>query len=499
MNALKKLAGQTVIYGLGSILGRFLNYLLVPLHTAKEIGFGPAEYGVVTEMYAYVSFLVVLLLYGLETAFFRFVNRDGYEPQKVYATAVHSLFTTTAAFVLLAFFFQQNIADFLRYPDHTEYVIWFALIVGLDACAAIPMARLRSQNKAGRFVAINLSSVAINIGLNLFWIGYCRGMQGETNFWVDNFYDPSIGVGYIFIANLAASAFKFVLLIPDFWKARLGASVQQLRELLIYGLPLLVAGMAGIINETLDRILLKNLLLPQMSLEEVMFQIGVYGACYKLSIILNLFLQAFRHAAEPFFFAQHKEGKSKAVYAEVMNYFVIVVSLIFLMVVLYLDLFKYFIPNSEYWVGLKVVPILLLANLCLGIYYNQSIWYKLSNQTRFGAYIAVIGATITVVLNFLLIPVMGFMGAAWATLACYASMVLISYFLGQKHYPIPYNIKRGFLYLGAAVGLFGISTLIQVESSWQNSLQNTPLFLGFIALVFWMERANIKQLIKPKQ
>ena len=495
MNALKKLAGQTAIYGLGSILGRTLNYFLVPLHTNEDTGFGPAEFGVVTEMYAYVAFLVVLLLYGLETSFFRFVSRENAEPQKIYASAVHSLITTTGIFVVMAYVFQQDIADFLRYPNHTEYVVWFALIVGLDACAAIPMARLRQLNKPGRFVLINLSSVAVNIGLNLFWILYCRDKTIEPNFLTENFYDPSIGVGYIFIANLAASGFKFLLLLPDFWQARVGARLGQLREMLIYGLPLMVAGFAGIINEVFDRILLKQLLLPKMSLEEVMFEVGVYGACYKLSIILNLFLQAFRMAAEPFFFAQHKENNSKTVYVQVMTYFVIVVSLIFLMVVLYLDFFKYFVPNPEFWPGLKVVPILLMANLCLGIYYNQSIWYKLSNQTRFGAYIALIGAGITIAINILLIPSMGYMGAAWATLICYGSMVLISYFLGQKHYPIPYNLKRVFTYLGVAVGLYAISSIFKTDSDLQNIVQNTPLFLAFIALVFFLERQNFKKFL----
>ncbi|MGB0402871.1 MAG: polysaccharide biosynthesis C-terminal domain-containing protein [Salibacteraceae bacterium] len=461
-NPLKRLASQTAIYGLSSIIGRFLNYLLTPLHTSKSV-FSVDQFGIITEMYAYVAFLVILLTYGMETAYFRFSSKNDNNESTVYTTIVRSVFTTSLLFIALATIFQQSIADVMKYPNHSEYIVWFAIIVGMDALSSIPMARLRSLNKPVKFATVNLVNVGVNIGLNLFFLAYCMPMykSGHSNWLIDTFYNPAIGVGYVFIANLIASIVKLILLSPWIIQAKGAFDKSLLKKLVLYSLPLLVAGLAGMVNETLDRILLKFLLWDDLGELGTMSQLGIYGACYKVSIIITLFIQAYRYAAEPFFFSQEKEKGSKAMYANIMNYFVIVCATIFLSVMMFIDLIKYFIPNEEFWVGLKVVPILLLANVCLGIYFNQSIWYKLSEKTKYGAYIAIGGAIFTVILNVALIPHFGYAGSAWTTLIVYAGMVITSYVLGQKHYPIPYNIYKVGSYIFSAVVLFFIGTYLQ--------------------------------------
>lgn len=486
MASIKNLAGQTAIYGLSSIVGRFLNYLLVPLHTLQ---FTTNQYGIITEMYAYVAFLVVLLTYGMETAFFRFTAKRENEKELVYQTILKSLLTTTFLFIAWATLFSQGIAEWLKYPNNNEFVVWFAIIVGLDAVASIPLAKLRQENKALKFASINLLNVGINIGLNVYFILYCmpQYQAGNTNWLIDLTYNPEIGVGYVFIANLIASIVKFLALSPmmKFWGT--GFQKKLLKEMLWFGVPLLLAGLAGIVNETLDRILLKRMLFSSLGEVETMSQLGIYGANYKVSIIITLFIQAFRYAAEPFFFSQEKSSNPQATYSNVMNYFVAVVAVIFLAVMFYIDLIKYFIPNEDYWSGLKVVPILLFANIFLGIYYNQSIWYKLTNKTIYGAYIAVVGAGITVLLNVVLIPVFGYTGSAWATLVCYFSMVLMSFMWGQKHYPVPYQIVKIFGYLLSAVVIWQLGTLVNLEATWLTYLVKTLLLLCFVAVIVKIE------------
>lgn len=490
MSAIKKLAGQTAIYGLSSIIGRFLNYLLVPIHTDV---FQPDRYGVITEMYAYVAFLVIMLTYGMETAFFRFTNNPEHNKKKVFSTTLVSLLTTTTVFIALATTFSDSIATWMKYPDNAEYVTWFAFIVGLDAISSIPLARLRVENKPITFALANLTSVGVNIGLNLFFLLYCMPQYnaGNSNFLIETFYSPEIGVGYVFIANLMASITKFLFLTPWMFKAKLRIDTKLLKLMIAYAMPLLVAGLAGIINETLDRILLKYLLFPIKGEEGTMSIVGIYGACYKVSIIITLFIQAFRYAAEPFFFSQQKEANAKDTYAQVMNYFVIVCATIFLGVMLYLDFVKYFIPNEDYWVGLKVVPILLFANIFLGIFYNQSIWFKLSDKTRWGAILAIVGAVITIVINFIWIPRYTYEASAWATMICYGSMMILSYFLGQKYYPVPYNVKKVISYLGFSLGLYLLSTTLSFEG-FTKYAAHTLILITFLGVIFVMERKNLK-------
>ncbi len=486
---IRKLAGQTAIYGLSSIVGRLLNYFLVPLYTRV---FLPAEYGVVTEFYAYVSFLIIVFTYGMETTFFRF-NESELDKEKVFSTALISLLFSSALLALNCFFGSSALASMLRYPGHAEYVVWFGLILACDAVTSIPFARLRAQGKPGRFAFLKFINILLNVALNLFFLLACpfffKQEQGWLHDFVLQFYNPSFGIGYIFISNLLASVLTLLLLLPSFKGIGAGFDKVLWRRMMLYSLPLLVAGLAGMINETMDRILLKYLLPPDTALE----QVGIYGACYKLSILMTLFIQMFRYAAEPFFFKQAKEDNARQVYADVMTYFVLACSFIFLGIMLYIDVVKFFIgPN--YYPGLKVVPILLLANLCLGVFFNLSIWYKLSGKTSYGAWFAVFGAALTLLLNAWWIPLFGYMGSAWATLVCYASMMLVSFYVGQKNYPVPYQMRRILLYLGVALGLYFIAVFMR--SLMGNSLLpllafNTCLMGLFVGLVIWKEKAKI--------
>lgn len=490
MNPLKQLAGQTAIYGFSSIIGRLLAYLLVPIYTRVFI---PAEYGIVNEMYAYVSLLIVVLTYGFETGFFRFSEKEA-DKNKVYSTSLISLITTSSLFVFFAIIFSQPIADILRYPHNSEYVIWFALIIALDAVSAIPFAKLRAQNKAKRFATIKIINIVANILLNLFFILLCPYLKKHAIFEsaIDLVYKGRIGVGYVFISNLISSALTIVLLLPEILKIKYKFDFALWKRLMRYSLPLLVVGFAGIINETMDRIFLKYLLPENIALS----QVGIYGACYKISIIITLFIQSFRFAADPFFFSQAKHENAKQVYADVMKYFVIICAFIFLCVMLYIDVVKYFV-GEKYYEGLPVVPILLLANMCLGIYYNLSIWYKLTDKTSFGAYISIIGAIVTIVLNVWWIPLIGFMGSAWATFICYASMMIISFFYGQKHYHINYNIVRILGYVALSIGLYFISVYIKPANTILLYSFNTLLLLVFTGVVMYVEKPSF--LIKQKK
>jgi O-antigen/teichoic acid export membrane protein len=495
-NPLKKLAGQTAIYGLPSIVGRLLNWFLVPMYLGIA-EFTTNQYGIVTEMYSYVAFLVVFLTYGMETAFFRFSSQDEEDKKKVYSTIIISLFITSGIFIGSAFLFEQPIANWLQYPNNTEFVTWFALIVGLDAISSIPMAKLRADKNPLKFGGVNLANIAVNIGLNLFFLAYClpKFRAEETNWLIETFYNPEIGVGYVFISNLIASGVKFVLLLPDMLKARYGFEISLLKKMFVYSLPLLVFGLAGIVNETIDRIMLKRILFDVIGETKTMSEIGIYGACYKLSIIITLFIQAFRYAAEPFFFAHEKEKNAKDTYAIIMNYFVIVCALIFLGVMLFMDVFiKIFIPNEAFWAGLPVVPILLFANIFLGIYYNQSIWYKLSGKTKYGAYIGIFGAVLTIAINYIWIIEYSYMASAWATLVCYASMTILSFILGQKHYPINYNFGKIGLYLSLALGLYFLTTVLALPAGVLKYVIHSLIIVAFLGVIFLIEKPlrNVK-------
>jgi O-antigen/teichoic acid export membrane protein len=503
VNPLKKLAGQTAIYGLSSILGRVISYLLIPLYTRVFI---PSEYGISNELYAYSSLLLVLVTYGMETAFFRFSEMEK-DRSKVYSTALISLLASTVLFIIITLALARPVAGLIRYSNHVEYIIWFALIVSMDALTAIPFAHLRALNKAKRFATLKLINIFFYIGLNLFFLLLCPYLLKKDLFSgiINHIYSKDIGVGYIFISNLIASALTIVLLLPEYLGITYRFDRALWKRMMRYALPLLIVGFAGIINETMDRIFLKFLLPEKIA----MSQVGIYGACYKISLIITIFIQAFRFAADPFFFAQAKEQNAKQVYADVMKFFVIICSFIFLAVMLYIDFVKHFVGKEYYttvthidggvishWLfgneisGLQIVPVLLIANICLGIYYNLSIWYKLIDKTSFGAYISVIGALITTVLNVWLIPLIGYMGSALATLICYASMMILSFVYGQKHYHINYNIKRLLGYISLSLILYAVSAYINFEVKAVQYIFNTFLLAVFILAVFHFEKSS---------
>ena len=495
MNPFKKLAGQTAIYGVSSILGRILGYLLVPLYTRV---FLPGEYGTVNVFYAYAAFLIVILTYGMETAFFRF-NENEKDKEKVFSTGMISLIFSSLIFLLFTSVFAKNIAGWIDYAGHPEYVLWFAWMLSLDALSRIPFARLRAQNKAVLFAGINLISISVNFGLNLFFIllcPYCLRHEswGVINRLVHLVYRSDWGIEYIFISNVVASAVTLFLLVPQFLEMRWKLDKKLLKAMLIYAFPLLFAGMAGMVNETFDRLLLRYLLPRDIAT----YQVGIYSACYKISILMTIFIQAYKYAAEPFFFAQAKEKDAKIVYARIMDYFIITVSFIFLVTMIYLDDFiMRKLIGKNYWEGKGVIPILMMANLFLGVYYNLSIWYKLTAKTIWGAWLSVIGAVVTLVLNFWWIPlgaehlIHGYLGSAWATFICYALMMMLSYIIGQHFFPVKYNLFKFFGYLGFAIILYAISIFAVIDEPYLRIIFHTFLLVVFAAGVYLIEKPRL--------
>ncbi len=496
MSALKKLAGQTAVYGISSILGRVFNYLLTPLYTYS---FVQEKYGEVSEMYAYVAFFIVFLTFGMETAFFKFSSTED-NKSKVYNTAFTSVIFTSVTFILFGLLFTQSIADFIGYASRPDFVIYFALILGIDAFCSIPLASLRQENKAKRFAVINLTNIGTTIFFNLLFIAFAKTNyeNGNHTVLVDFLYNPEIGVAYVFIANLLASIVKLLMLYPEVIKLRWEFDIKLLKIMVIYSFPIMIAGFAGIVNETFDRLLIRRMLEPEGGTVFAKEQVAIYSGVYKLAILISLFIQAFRYAAEPFFFAHAKQKDGKLIYARVMNYFVLAVSIMFLFVLFYLDILKYFLPPS-YWEGLKIVPILLFANIFLGIYYNQSIWYKLTGQTKYGAFIAIGGALLTVGLNILLIPILGYVASAWTTFFVYAGMMVASYFLGQKHYPIPYNLKKVGFYLSFALVLYGLSWCFKsyiTENLGAILSFNSALMFFYLWFAVNLEGIKLKDILK---
>lgn len=486
MGIIRKLASQTAIYGLSSIFGRFLNYLLVPLYTYY---FSAAEYGVVSEFYAYAGFFSVLLLFGFETGYFRFRDKEQSGRDIAYSTALIFVVLINVGFFAVVASINAQLSAALHYANHPEYVLWFTMILMLDAIAAIPFARLRAENRPFRFAGIKIIEILITVLLSLFFIIYCPKVYTENpqtliEQVVARIYQPSVGVGYIFLANLLASTFKFLLLAPQLRGLAWGFDRKLFARMLRYSLPMVAIGFAGIINEMLDRALLKYLL--PYDLQTNMKMLGIYSACYKLSILMSLFIQAFRYAAEPFFFAYSGHSDARQVYAEILRYFVIFCVFIFLLVTLYIDFFKYFL-GSEFRSGLNVVPVLLMANLFLGIYVNLSVWYKLTDRTMMGAWVSLAGAALTIVLNLWWIPILGFVGSAWATLACYVSMATLSYLLGRKYYPVAYDVKRTLGYITLGLALYFTREFAQTSTPWQPWLLSTALMLVYLLTLVLFE------------
>ena len=463
---IRQLANQTIWYGLSNIVGRFINYLLTPILTFI---YASADYGDISILFATAAFLNIVFTYGMETSYFRFTQKE--EQQKVFNTTFSMLLITTTALLVLLLSPIQYIADTMNLGEHPEWLVYVVLIVALDTFAVIPFSKLRQDGKPKKFAAIKLLNILINMFFVIFFLYFCKEdyESGKQSFFA-SLYNPNIGIGYVFIANLIASAATLLMLVKEFTGFQINLDKKLLKEIFIYSTPLIIVGFGGIINETIDRFMIVYHF--NGTAEEARSANGIYSANYKLAVLIVLFIQTFRMGAEPFFFKQANKDNAGETYAKIMHFFIIVCSLCFLGVVLFLDIWKHFMginKHPEYLQGLFIVPILMLAKIFLGIYYNLSVWYKLTNKTMTGAIITLIGAILTILVNYLLIPYLGYLACAIATVVCYGSMMVISFIQGQKHYPIPYDIKNGFLYIAIAVLFFGIHYSLRMA--------NTELYL----------------------
>jgi len=491
LSEIKKLAGQTLWYGLSSIAARLINYLLTPYLTYKlsiEI------YGEQSLIYSFIPFMNVVFTYGMETAFFRFSNNK--DQQQVYNTTSISLIVSTLFLSTLLILFRTPIAMALQIDANPEYIILAAAIIGIDALCGIPFAKLRQENKPLKFAFIKIGGILVVVFTTYFFISVCPNLvANNTNHWMVQYYRADWAVGYILLANLIQNIIVLLLLNKEFFGFEWKFNKALWKEIMVYSLPLIIVGFGGMINEVFDRLML-GWLAPVSSLKAAKTEVAIYSACYKLSILITLAVQAFRMGAEPFFFKQSQESNAPKVYARVMKLFVITLCFMFLMVVLYLDIWKQFIRNPNMWVGLQVVPILLLANMFLGIYYNLSVWYKLSNKTMAGALITIIGAAITLGINWFFIPYYSYLACAWATFSCYGTMMVISFVWGQKAYPIPYAWKKLVAYIVIVVAIFFIQKglLYFYDPFWFKLSTGTLLFTIFTWFILLVEKKEFKKL-----
>jgi O-antigen/teichoic acid export membrane protein len=484
---MKSLAKDTAIYGISSIVGKFLNWLLVPLYT--YVLESSSEYGIVTNLYAWTAFLLVILTYGMETGFFRFANKNKEEADKVYSTTLTSVGFTSLLFAICCVIFSRPIAGAMGYADHPEFITMLAIVVAMDAFGSIPFAYLRFKNYPIKFAALKLLMIFSNILFNIFFLVVCPWIASKNPQLIDWFYNPGYGVGYVFVSNLLSTTLVTLVLLAYVVKVKFDFDKDLLKKMLRYSLPLLVLGIAGIMNQTLDKIIFPFLFEDKA---EASAQLGIYGACFKIAMVMMMFTQAFRYAYEPFIFAQHKEKDSTAAYADAMKYFIIFSFLIFLGMVFYLDIMKYII-RSDYWEGLRVVPIVLFSYIFQGVFFNLSLWYKLTDQTMYGAWFSILGCIITIVINVTFVPVYGYMASAWAAFACYFTMMVVSYYFGQKNMPINYDLKRIGIYTIAALALYALSFLVGADCNKLLYYGYRTILLGLFILL--MLKLDLKDLI----
>ncbi len=497
MASIKKLASQTLWYGASSIFARFLYYLLTPYLTYKFAG--TSEYGRMSLIFSIIPFLYTLILFAFETAYFRFITIPE-SSENIYDTLFTSLIINTLIICGLTYLFRDQLAAFIGLANHSDYVSMAALIIGLDAVSALPFAKMRHDNRPRKFAMIRIASIFVNIGVTYFFLSICPDIVKKNPNSVFQFiYNPKFGAGYVLVGNIAASLFQVIALYKEIGRVRLRLNVALWKQVMTYALPLTIAGFAGMINETFDRIMLQKW--TPLKGEAAIFEVGIYAACYRLSILITLFVQAFRMGAEPFFFKTASEENAPRTYARVMKFFVIAICVMFLVVALYIDIWKQFIRDPKMWEGLKVVPILLFANMFLGIYINLSIWYRLSRKTTAGAIITLIGAGITLVINYLFIPHFGYLACAWATFLCYGTMMVISYLQGQKAYPVPYAWKKLCAYMAIVAILYlvhhGLTTLFPNRAF---SYTLATVFLALFSLfVYRIEEKEFVKLFNRKK
>ena len=474
MAGLKSLAKETAIYGLSSIVGRFLNYLLVPIY-ASAMSATSGGYGVVTEVYAWTALLLVLLTYGMETTFFRFVNKEEENPERVYSTVLIMVGTTSAVFIALCMAFLPQISGAMGYGTHPWYIGFMAIVVAMDAFQCIPFAYLRYQKRAVKFAALKLLFIVLNISLNLI---YYVGMGGSD-------------VVYAFFFNLVCTSVVMALMLP-LLKFRVGFDKLLAKRMLKYSYPILILGIAGILNQVADKIIFRHVYAGS----DGSIQLGIYGAASKIAMIMAMLTQAFRYAYEPFVFGKSKDKDSKEMYAKAMKYFIIFTLLAFLAVEFYIDILKYILA-PDYWEGLKVVPIVMAAEIFMGVYFNLSFWYKLIDQTKWGAYFSFAGCAVLIAINVIFVPVYGYMACAWAGFAGYGVAMLLSYFVGQRKYPIGYDLKSIAVYVVAAGVLFAVDRFATLQG-WQGFLLGTFFLALFVMLIVKKEKIDIRALLKRR-
>lgn len=501
MSSLKKLFSDSVVYGLSSIVGRFLNYLLVPVYT-YHIAASSGGYGVVTNVYAYTALLLVILTFGMETTFFYFANREGVDRRRVFSTALGAVGTVALAFVVLVMVFVGPISVTMGYPDHPEYLRAMACVVALDAFQAILFARLRQEGKAWKFFALKMAFIVLSVLLTLFV--FLVAPRWSHLPWM-GWYNEADQVGYIFYINLICTALVtlgFVRELKDFRPSFF--DLQLLKPMLRYAWPLLLFGIVGIFNQVADKILLPWLL-PG---EEGLRQLGVYGACVKIAMLMAIITQAFRYAYEPFVFGMgtrpkgsepsKKEGQkdkdSRETQAQATKYFVMFTLLAFLVVICYIDIIQYFV-GADYREALPAVPIVMMAEILMGIYFNLSFWYKLTARTWWGAVMSAVGCIVLVAVNIVFVPRIGYMACAWGGLAGYATCVLLSYFIGQHYYRVPYPVVSILGYFALALALYAASSLVHIDSLWLRLAYNTLLLLVYVAVLLWSERALVRRVV----
>lgn len=486
MSSLRSLASQTVVYGLTTILARLLNFALTPLHTDL---IEKADYGVQNDLYSMIAFLMVILTFGMETAYFRFHHDKNYKPDQVFSHALLFTLGSSALLLTLVLVFRDSLAQVLQYEDRPFLLVWMMAIVAMDAIAAVPFARLRADNKPLKFLVVRLSTIGLMVFLNLiyFWLLPKLSEDAAADSWVWEIYDPAKGVVYVFLFNLIGNAFMILLFLPQLLKIRFSIDAKLLRQMLLYASPLVIAGLAGIFNEKAQIQFMKYLLPREINTVAM----GVFGAMMKIATFMMLFIQAFRFAAEPFFF--NKEGDFKSKMSRVMRYFVMIQSLIFLGLVCFTDFLQWthFIA-PKYWEGWHIVPILLFANLLLGINFNLNIWYKLENKTKIGVYINFFGLLFTVLSNLILVPLFDYTGAALATLLSFAAITGYSYYLNQKHQPMRYPLRAISFYLGFSL-IGSIISFYLLDHYW---LYGLLIFSTYAAILAWLEWPNFKTLLK---
>jgi len=494
MSVLKKFLGQTAVYGLSTVFSRLFNFILTPIYTSK---FAAGIYGIFTTMYAYASLINAVLAFGMESTYFRYLNKHEDKKQEVYNNSFLCIAFISILFLITGLVFSNPIASYLtddpnQLGDYKHYLQFFIWILFVDAICVIPFAKLRADDKAFKYSLIKFSNIGCFVGFNLVFI-YIIPLIIKHDWplaeWFGSWY-RGVWVGYVFLANLIASLVTFLLLLPEFLKLQLKFDKELFGKMFSYSWPILVANLSFIVNENLDKIVLSRLL-PDAIADH---QVGIYGAVCKIAIFISIFITAFRLGAEPFFFSHAKNANAKKTYALILHYFVIALALLFVGLIANIEILKYFIRKSEYWVGLPAVPYLLFGYVCLGIYMNLSIWYRLSDQTRFGLYISIIGAFITIVLNFVLIPKYSYMGSAWVSMLAYFVMMVISYVLGQKYYPIPYDLKRILTYLL-------ISVVLVILSFWvfnRNIYIGNALLLAFLGGIIYFEKDQLKSILFKK-